>query len=224
MNLREIKALKGPTLILASDEEPLLLVSDEEGTIRGQRASSLNIQELAVDKLEPTEANQVLVARSFLPGIVSFKNVFGKYLGCDSLGKVSISKEAVGPGEEWTISSVPGGFALQNYMGKYLAIEHETGRLRADSETVGFEETLQIRHQKYMTPSGRGGSIVEGDELDLTGLEKQEMQKFISWGDRRQKQLNIGMSQRELEQAQQSGQLHEALLERRIKSKHDPFC
>ena len=66
------------------------------------------------------------------------------------MGKVSATKEAAGPTEEWTIckASSGEGFALQNYLEKFLKVETGSGRVRADLDSVGPSETIYIKCQR----------------------------------------------------------------------------
>lgn len=125
-------------------EAAFLLVVSEEGV---PLFKSLLELQISIDHPEPTDSSQVFVARSIVKGKFTFKTALGRYLSSDSLGKVTASRSAVGPSEEWALKRVDGGFALENYLGHYLSMDSSTGRARADSKEVDCQEILQLRCQ-----------------------------------------------------------------------------
>jgi protein FRG1 len=101
----------------------------------------------------------------------------GKFLGSTVHGLVSADREARGPQEEWTPVILPpdsgaaGMVAFQNVYEKYLSVDEAAGgvlQLRADSETVGFNERfwvkVQGKYKKEATEEVRKKSLKEGDQ------------------------------------------------------------
>lgn len=145
IDLEKAEHLNGPTLLMSKAlEAASILVVNEEGV---PLFKSLPELQISFDHPEPTDLSQVFVARSIVKGKFTFKTAQGKYLSSDSLGKVTASRSAVGPSEEWTLREVNGGFVLENYLGRYLSMDNNTGRVRADSEEISSPEILQLRCQ-----------------------------------------------------------------------------
>jgi protein FRG1 len=214
-----IADLAGPLVLVAVDEEPFVMVCEEIGNITARKVSELNLS-CDTSLVEPNDVSQVFVGQSLIPGQYSLKSAFGRYLTCDTFGKVTATKEAVGPAEEWRPIKVEGGFAFQNVHDKFLSIDRAVVKVRADMETVGFNETFLVRCQASRKVRTKKSS--EQVQPNFAIVEKDETRKHVSWGGGRLKMKKLSHSQ--LTGAEQEGRLHEALLEQRMKSKHDPFC
>lgn len=82
---------------------------------------------------------------------MNFRTPDGKFLSSDQHGLVSANREARGPQEEWSPVVLEDGMvALQNVYERYLAVDEVAGgglSLRADSETIGFQEKFWIKVQ-----------------------------------------------------------------------------
>lgn len=214
-------------MLIIQDEHFYLLKIDED---RGL----INFEEAVFDDTpeEPFSTANVLVGQNLIPQVFSFKSVFGKYLTTDSLGQVACNKEAVNPLAEWTIVIKPEGVALQNVHQKFLSFDLKNSRLRCDSETIGFKETFIVkcradRKKTRMLNKFRAEQLANlktgNTQLELATLEEIESKKQQSfgWGRKESKKERPAT---ELKRAAEVGNLRETLLERRIKSKHDPFC
>lgn len=219
--MSDITALSGPILFVALDDTPRLVVVNDSGDVLSKSVYDLGIEK---DCLEPTDTSQVFVASSFITSKYNFKTCHGRYLTSDSVGRITANKEAVGPAEEWTVLIVDGGYALQSYRGKYVSVDRNTGRVRADSENIGFDETFCIRYQKRdkNIPSKSRNNQKDEQTLEIVQSSITNTNKFVSWKGGKQKMLPLDI--KELQDAKKGGRLHEALLEQRMKSKHDPFC
>ena len=183
---------------------------------------------------EPLSTANVLVGQNLIPNVFSFKSSFGKYLTCDSIGQISCSKEAVSPLAEWTLIIKPEGVSLQNVNQKFISFDSETGRLRCDSETIGFNETFIVKCQSdrkkmrlidKFNNERRSNLKIGTSQAELTSIEEDESKKMQSFGWGRAKHSSTSSnSPSDLKRAADEGNLRETLLDRRIKSKHDPFC
>ncbi|PJF19396.1 hypothetical protein PSACC_00880 [Paramicrosporidium saccamoebae] len=168
-----VSELNGPLVLIAMDDVPLVLCCDEGGLVTSKAASELQLSSEAT-QVEPNDTLQVFVGQSLIPGQYSLKSAFGKYLTSDSVGKVAGNRDAVGPSEEWVPMKVDGGFALQNIHGRYLSVDRESGKVRADSEVIGFAETFYIRcHASRKKKEGRL-TITAPEEYDLDSVELEQ--------------------------------------------------
>lgn len=180
----------------------------------------------------PQTTANVLVGQNLIPQVFSFKSAFGKYLATDSLGQITCNKDAVNPLAEWTLILKPEGVSLESMNQKFLSFDPKTGRLRCDSETIGFNETFLVKCQadrkklrlieKFNSERLATSKSSSSSQQELNLLEEIESKKMQSFGWGRSKGKSSESS--DLKRAADDGNLRETLLERRIKSKHDPFC
>lgn len=223
----ELDDFKGPVLFVVPDEPcGVFNVREEQHVLVVDPTGDAMLE-------EPAAATNVLVGQTLIPQVFSFKSAFNRYLSADHLGQVSVGKEAVGPTEEWTLVLRPDGVALQNVHQKFLSYDRSRGRMRCDSETIGFAETFRARcqaarkrerlvklHQE--TKRAQRTGHISGD---LKTVEDAEARKHHSFGWGRPKRTNLpGQDTETLQRANEEGNLRETLLERRVKTKHDPFC
>lgn len=215
----------GPIIFIIPSESISLLKISEEG-------GNLSLESSPNEGDGPQTTANVLVGQNLIPQVFSFKSAFGKYLATDSLGQVACNKDAVNPLAEWTLIIKPEGVSLESVNQKFLSFDPETGRLRCDSETIGFNETFIVKcqadckklrliekfHSERLSTSKSSSS-----QQELNILEESESKKMQSFGWGRSKG-KLSSESSDLKRAADDGNLREALLERRIKSKHDPFC
>ena len=214
----------GPIIfIIPGDSASLLKVGEENG--------NLTLESCEED--EPKSTANVLVGQNLIPQVFSFKSAFGKYLTTDSLGQVACNKEAVSPLAEWTLIIKPEGVSLEGVNQKFLSFDPKTGRLRCDSDTIGFNETFIVKCQadrkklrliEKFQAEKRSSSKSSTSQQELSLLEETEAKKMQSFGLSRNKATSNNPASSDLKRAAEEGNLRETLLERRIKSKHDPFC
>lgn len=217
----------GPIIFIIPGETfSLLKVKEDVGGLLLEDAGVEDVE-------EPLSTENVLIGQNLIPHVYSFKSSFGKYLTCDSIGQVSCNKDAVNPLSEWTLIVKPEGISLQNIQQKFLSFDPKTGRLRCDSETIGFNETFIVKCQadrkkrrliEKFHRDRRSNLKIGTSQAELTLIEESESKKMQSFGwGRSSKSTKFGSSS-DLKRAAEDGNLGETLLERRIKSKHDPFC
>ncbi|KAI9204456.1 FRG1-like family-domain-containing protein [Polychytrium aggregatum] len=209
----------GPTMICTPD--PLLVLTSSETSDKAvfkAYPASIPLQEL-----EPADVAQVQVAVK-LPNSdrYSIKSAFEKYLTVDKFGVVTFGSSAVGPTEEWEVIVKDDGVAFKSRFDRYLTLDQETLALRADSESLGFRETFQVRGQAQYRRQHRKKRKSDA-VVDVEHLERDHLKKYQSWGGGRVAAGSSGSSS-ELKHAQKAGNLNEALLDRRVKIKSDKFC
>lgn len=192
---------------------------------------------LSVDSLpsagfaDSLTSGHVFVCQSLgRPGVVSFKTAHGRYLSSSKLGQLECNKEAVGPAEEWQIvcSSSSGAFMLQNSLfGRLLAYAQGRLRVDADQQSSGSDGLSAARLRFFCQAARRKERLLAAHQArlstrspaeDLSALAAIETKKYSGT------RTKISANEAELKRAAESGHLREALLEKRIKSKHDPYC
>ena len=168
---------------------------------------------------------------------VSFKGHHGRYLGCDKFGVLSATREAVGPEEGFVVvpaPGVPGGFGAQNAREGFITVQEdeveggdgdadgdEKGavrrikmpEIRGDAETIGFSATIRIRMQARFKPRMKANKETKAREK----VSRKELEEAVG---RRLEDDEV----RRLKRARREGWWHEAVLDHRVKGKHDKFA
>lgn len=144
----------------------ITLASDAEGTVfastlpapptstPAEDADDEDAPPVVYDGPEPDTVQQVwTVGKIHGTEKYSIKSHTGRYLGCDKLGQLSATREAISPEEQWDIVPSPeggeGSWGLQNCREKWVGVE-DTGKvvIRGDREVLGVRETWWVRCQK----------------------------------------------------------------------------
>ncbi|RKP11123.1 FRG1-like family-domain-containing protein, partial [Thamnocephalis sphaerospora] len=186
-------------------------------------------QIVAIRDAEPSEVTQVFVGQRLATGGgYTLRSVEGRYLSADKFGVVSCDKEAIGPTEEWQPVLREDGIAWQSVYGKFLAEAAMSGRgrvrkmsgprLRADAEAISFSEVFRVKCQAGQNKRKRTASSAHGvSEADVD----VEAKRYQSGGSRLRPDED---GERLLKRAKREGQLAQALLDRREKTKADRYC
>lgn len=231
--------LSGPVLLLLPTNPVTCLATDANGTIYASQIE--NIEDSRPETAEPHDVRQVWIANRVAgSSSVSFKGHHGRYLGADNVGQLSARREAMGVEEGWVVedyipsSSVgdttgeevvirKGGFTLQTSRRGYLSAtakvkqEEEAKRveveIRADGEEVQEQSRIVVRMQARFKPrlkvakTGRAREKISRSQIESEAgrrLEDDEVKK--------------------LKKARKDGTYHEALLDIKVKGKHDKFA
>jgi protein FRG1 len=138
--------LIGPLFLLFPSDPPKCLSTTEE-------LFSVNLARVSTSltEAEPEHVLSVWTCRP-VPGAqtYSLRASTGRYLSSDRLGVVTAEKEAIGPLEEWTPLLRQDGVVWQNAYGKFLTVDEETWTLRADADTIGFQQVWRIKCQEAL--------------------------------------------------------------------------
>ncbi|GAB7344160.1 hypothetical protein MBLNU457_2053t1 [Dothideomycetes sp. NU457] len=231
--------LAGPVLLLLPTNPVTCLATDANGTIYASQIE--NIEDSQPETAEPHDVRQVWIANRVAgSSSVSFKGHHGRYLGADSVGQLSARREAMGVEEGWVVEDyVPsssaedatgtedvvrmGGFTLQTSRKGYLSAtakvkqEEETKRLeveiRADGEEVHEQSRIVVRMQARFKPKLKVAKTERA-------REKISRSQIESDAGRRLEEDEV----KKLKKARKDGTYHEALLDIKVKGKHDKFA
>jgi protein FRG1 len=191
-----IQDFEGPLMIIsiASDPLSILCAHEESDKVTWRKIAAPKPEEMEEDDEEPNVSNiepshiyQVFVAKK-IPGTgednkptkICLRSSYDKYLGVDKFGLVECRREAVGATEEWQIVQKEDGFALQSCYDKFIKMDAAEGKTtatviaRADSESVGFLETIQFKCQAGYKFKEKKKEKIE-QELDAGDLEIEKM-------------------------------------------------
>ncbi|KAJ8882700.1 hypothetical protein PR048_014512 [Dryococelus australis] len=163
---------------------------------------------------------EVLTAFPVSAGKVALKSGYGKYLRVDK-GTVVGRSDAVGPLEQWEPIFQDSHLALLGCNGCFMSVEEAEDSVVAHNKTAGRQQFMQLRSPAPRERSQASDVPLE-EQGSLAQVEVNYVRKFQKFQD---KKLRVSTRDRtELEKAQQSGNLHEMLLDRRSKMKADRYC
>ena len=170
---------------------------------------------------EPHLVSQVWIATRVVGSEknFTFKGHHGRYLGCDKYGFCSAMREAISPEETFTCSPSEEGssskFDIQTGRATYLSVDADKApvEVRGDSELAGGTTHLRIRMQARFKPKHK----VEKAEKVRAKISRKELEEEAG---RRLEDEEVKM----LKKARRDGSYHEAMLNVKVKGKHDKFA
>ncbi len=146
-----------------------------------------------------------------------------RYLSCDKFGILSAAHEAISPEESFLCISTPntpGTFSIQNQREKFLSITQDESEsnpkppeIRGDAESISFNTTFRIRMQARFKPRLKANKESRAREK----ISRKELEDVVG---RRLEDEEV----RRLKKARREGDYHEAILDVRVKGKHDKFA
>lgn len=140
-----------------------------------------------------------------------------RYLSCDMIGVLSATREAISPEESFLCipsPETPGTFSIQTAREKFFAIldESKVPEIRGDAESVSFNTTLRIRMQARFKPRLKANKESKFREK----ISRKELEEAVG---RKLDDAEV----RRLKKARVQGDFHEAILDVRVKGKHDKY-
>ena len=109
------------------------------------------------------------------------------------------------------VADNPGAFAIQTAGDKFMSATQKD--IRADSEGIDFLSTLRIRMQAKFKPRLRA----KKEDRAREKISRKELEEKVG---RRLEEAEVKM----LKKARREGNFHEALLDVKVKGKHDKFA
>ena len=211
--------IAGPVMFVLATEPVTSLSVDQLGKVFAQKVENM-VEGQEQLTAEPHDVRQVWVAtrvagseRDF-----TFKGHHGKYLGCDQYGVCSATREAISPEETFKLHAaedMPGAFDVQNARSKYLAVDADKTpvEVRGDAEEAGETTRARIRMQARFKPKHK----VEKAEKVRAKISRKELEEEVG---RRLEDDEVKL----LKKARREGNYHEAMLDVKVKGKHDKFA
>lgn len=139
------------------------------------------------------------------------------YLSCDKIGLLSATREAISPEESFLCipsPETPGTFSIQTVREKFLTIadDSKTAQVRGDAESVSFNTTLRIRMQARFKPKLKANKELKIKEK----ISRKELEDAVG--------RRLGDDEvKKLKKARVQGDYHEAILDVKVKGKHDKY-
>ena len=208
--------LTGPVVLVLPSEPPTCVASDANGSVFASQVE--NMVEGDPSTAEPHDVRQVwVVTRIAGTSNVSFKGHHTKYLSCDNIGQLSANTEAISPDETFTCIASPdspGTFSVQTVREKFISVvdDGKAVEIRGDADTISFNTTLRIRMQARFKPKLKASK-------DMKAKEKISRKELEEAAGRRLEDHEV----KRLKKARVDGSYHEAILDVRVKGKHDKY-
>lgn len=148
----------------------------------------------------------------------AFTNESTRYLSCDKIGMLSASSEAISPEESFLCiptPETPGTFSIQTLREKFLTLNatSKTPEVRGDASEITFNTTFRIRMQARFKPRLKANK----EEKAREKISRKELETVAG---RRLDDDEV----RKLKKARREGTYHEAILDVRVKGKHDKYA
>ncbi|KAL6713856.1 hypothetical protein ACLMJK_008350 [Lecanora helva] len=205
--------ITGPVIFALPLTKPACLACDANGKVFASELE--NIVDGDLTTAEPHDIRQVWIA-SQVAGTddISFKGHHGR---CDKVGVLSATREAISPEESFLCIPSPETsqtFNIRTVRGKFLTIDDESKTLgiRGDADSISFSTTLRIRMQARFKPS-----LKANKESKIKGkVSRQELEEAVG--------RKLGEDEiKRLKKARIQGDYHEAILDVKVKGKHDKY-
>ena len=225
--------LNGPVIFVLPSVRPTCLACDTNGKVFTSDLE--NMVDGDPQTAEPHDVRQVWIA-SKIAGTeeMSFKAHhqryqmlkcacsectlnFCRYLSCDKIGSLSATGEAISPEESFKCvpsSNSPGFFCIQTVRDRFFTIvdDSKVTTVRGDADSISFNTTLRIRMQARFKPKLRANKEQKVKER----ISRRELEEAVG---RRLEDEEV----RRLKRARLQGNYHEAVLDVRVKEKHDKY-
>lgn len=145
-----------------------------------------------------------------------------RYLSCDKIGLLTATSDAITPLESFTLvatADTPGTFQIQTLRDTFLSVRaprsakpNAPPEVRGDETAMTFDTTLRVRMQARFKPRLKASK----EERAKEKISRRELEEAAG---RRLEEDEV----KRLKRARREGNYHEALLDIKVKSKHDKF-
>ncbi|CAP60363.1 uncharacterized protein PODANS_1_6630 [Podospora anserina S mat+] len=145
-----------------------------------------------------------------------------RYLSCDKIGLFSATSEAITPLESFSViptADTPGTFQIQTLRDTFLSVRasrsskaNASPEVRGDETEITFDTTLRIRMQARYKPKLKASK----EEKAREKISRAELEAAVG---RRLDEDEV----KRLKRARREGDYHEAVLDLKVKGKHDKY-
>lgn len=210
--------ISGPVMLVLPTTSPVTcLATDAMGKVHASPVE--NMVEDAPQTAEPHLVSQVWIATRVVgsEGDFTFKGHHGRYLGCDKFGVFEAAREAMGTEETFRLEPAEreGMFDVRTGRGTFLSVDQDKSPLevRGDAEEIGESSHVRVRMQARFKPKHK----VEKAEKVRAKISRKELEDEVG---RRLEDEEV----KRLKKARREGNYHEAMLDVKVKGKHDKFA
>jgi protein FRG1 len=143
---------------------------------------------------------------------------FYSYLSCDKFGVLSALPEAISAEESFLCivsPDVPGSFSMQSEYAMYITVKKEIKgpEIRGDSEAMSSDTVVHVRMQARFKPKLKASKDSKAQEK----ISRKQLEEAVG---RKLEDDEV----RKLKKARIEGDYHEAVLDVRVKGKHDKYA
>jgi protein FRG1 len=210
--------ITGPVMLVLPTEPVTCLATDAMGKVHTSPVE--NMVEDEPKTAEPHLVSQVWIATKVVGSEkeFTFKGHHGRYLGCDKYGICSAIREAISPEETFKLSPSepnPGMFDIETGRSTWVSVDSDKSpsEVRGDAEERGETSHVRIRMQARFKPKHK----VEKAEKVRAKISRKELEEEVG---RRLEDEEV----KRLKRARRDGNYHEAMLDVKVKGKHDKFA
>ena len=210
--------ISGPVMLVLPTEPVTCLATDSMGKVFSSPIE--NMVEDQPASAEPHLVSQVWIATRVVgsEGDFTLKGHHGRYLGCDKYGICTAMREAISPEETFKLSPVEselGMFSVQTMRSTYLSADSDKSppQVRGDAEEATEAGHVRLRMQARFKPKHK----VEKAEKVRAKISRKELEDEVG---RRLEDDEV----KKLKRARRDGNYHEAMLDVKVKGKHDKFA
>lgn len=209
--------IAGPIIFVLPVEPVLCLACDQLGKVFASKIE--NMVENEPSTAEPHDVRQVFIANRIVgTENFTFKGHHGRYLGVDKFGIPSATRDAVSPEETFKCipsDDTPGTFSVQTGRSTYLTVDgdKEPPEVRGDADEAGVTSACRIRMQARFKPKLKADKA----EKVRAKISRKELEDEVG---RRLDDDEV----KKLKKARRDGIYHEAMLDVKVKGKHDKFA
>ncbi|KAL8938226.1 MAG: hypothetical protein Q9216_004010 [Gyalolechia sp. 2 TL-2023] len=200
--------VNGPVVIVLPSKKPACIACDAGGKVFVSELENMIEGDPAT--AEPHDVRQVWIATNIAgTDNVSFKSYH------KSIGMLSARTEAMSPEETFTCiasTNTPGTFNIQTEWQMSITVTEDGKEVRGDTDSSGFNSTVRIRMHARFKPNLKASKELKAKEK----VSKKELEEVVG---RRLDDDEI----RKLKKARVKGDFHEAILDVRVKGKHDKY-
>ncbi|THZ11137.1 actin-crosslinking protein [Aureobasidium pullulans] len=207
--------IAGPVIFVLPTRPPTCLACDANGKVFASAVE--NMVDDSPSTAEPHDVRQVFIANRIAgTDTFSFKGHHGKYLNSDKFGILSATRDAISSEEQFAL--LPSDsllFNLRTIRDKFLSATQDNAvQVRADAD----DETsptcaIRLRMQARFKPVHKAAKEEKANEK----ISRAQLEQAVG---RKLNDEDVKL----LKKAWRNGTYHEALLDVKVKGKHDKFA
>ncbi|KAH0354735.1 FRG1-like family protein, partial [Aureobasidium melanogenum] len=210
-----VSDVAGPVIFVLPTKPPTCLACDANGKVF---ASALeNMVDESPSTAEPHDVRQVFIANRIAgTDTFSFKGHHGKYLNSDKFGILSATRDAISSEEQFTL--LPSDSLLFNIRTTrdklFSATQDKAVEIRADADDHTSPTcAIRLRMQARFKPVHKAAKEEKANEK----ISRAQLEQAVG---RKLDDQEVKL----LKKAWKNGIYHEALLDVKVKGKHDKFA
>ncbi|KAI5274543.1 actin-crosslinking protein [Aureobasidium subglaciale] len=210
-----VKDVAGPVIFVLPTTPPTCLACDANGKVFASAVE--NMIEESPSTVEPHDVRQVFIANRIAgTDTFSFKGHHGKYLNSDKFGILSATRDAISAEEQFTLLPTDSLlFSVRTTRDTFFSATQDTAvEVRADADDHTSPTcAIRLRMQARFKPVHKAAKEEKANEK----ISRAQLEQAVG---RKLEDDDVKL----LKRAWRDGTYHEALLDVKVKGKHDKFA